>query len=78
MERKIICPAIYKHFKHTDDGTLNNYMYVTIGIAETIDKSKIKEDLSLKEVGLFVETETNHELKILANKENKLLIPMNN
>ena len=25
----IIYPAIYKHFKHTEDGIQNNYMYVT-------------------------------------------------
>lgn len=27
MERKLKIPAIYKHFKHTEDGVPNNYMY---------------------------------------------------
>lgn len=35
-ERKIVFPAIYKHFKHTEDGMLNNYMYVTMGIIKFI------------------------------------------
>ena len=26
-------PAIYRHYKHTEDGPLNNYMYAVIGIS---------------------------------------------
>lgn len=40
---KIICPAIYKHFKRTDDGTLNNYMYCTMFIAKSVDREVIAE-----------------------------------
>lgn len=32
-QRKVVCPAIYKHFKHTEDGELNNYMYATMGVS---------------------------------------------
>jgi len=78
ISRNIICPAIYKHFKHTAKGALNNYMYVTIGVAETIDESEIRSDLSLKEVGFYIETETNHKVRVLSNKEHKLFIPMRN
>lgn len=38
MPRKLVIPGIYKHFKHTEDGIPNNYMYVVIGIAEAINK----------------------------------------
>lgn len=30
MKREVIYPAIYKHFKHTEDGVPNNYTYVTL------------------------------------------------
>ncbi|MBN3352064.1 hypothetical protein CF086_17350 [Clostridium botulinum] len=78
MKREIICPAVYRHFKHTKDGYLNNYLYTTIGIAQTVDEFEIKKDLSLKEVGYFIETETNHKIRVLANKDNRLFIPMRN
>ena len=35
-KRKLIYPAIYKHFKHTEDGLLNNYMYAVIGISKPV------------------------------------------
>lgn len=76
--RNIICPAVYKHFKHKEDGILNNYMYVTIGIAETIDESEIRGKLSLREIGVYIETETKHKVKVLSNNDNKLFIPMRN
>lgn len=38
MNRELKIPGIYKHFKHTEDGIPNNYMYVVIGIAEAINK----------------------------------------
>lgn len=34
MERELVAPAIYKHFKHREDGVLNNYMYVVLGVSE--------------------------------------------
>lgn len=40
-ERKIVFPAVYKHFKHTEDGMLNNYMHCTIGISKSITEEEI-------------------------------------
>lgn len=40
MSREIIFPAIYKHFKHTEDGIQNNYMYVTLLESEPKELSK--------------------------------------
>lgn len=45
VKQDIICPAIYKHFKHTEDGELNNYMYVTMGISEPLETSKFPKDI---------------------------------
>ncbi len=42
-QRKVFYPAIYKHFKHTEDRELNNYMYCTMFIAKPVDKEVIKE-----------------------------------
>lgn len=36
-QRKVFAPAIYKHFKHTEDGTLNNYMYTTMFNSKPIE-----------------------------------------
>ncbi|WP_242845801.1 DUF1653 domain-containing protein [Clostridium haemolyticum] len=35
-KRELVYPAIYKHFKHTEDGTINNYIYVTMGISKPL------------------------------------------
>ena len=34
MERKLVVPSIYKHFKHTDEGLPNNYMYAVLGVSK--------------------------------------------
>lgn len=41
--RELKSPAIYKHFKHTEDGSLNNYMYCTMFIAKPVNKSVIMD-----------------------------------
>lgn len=41
MNRKVKCPAIYRHFKHAENGILNNYMYCTIGISKSITEEEI-------------------------------------
>lgn len=38
--REIKYPAIYKHFKHKDDGITNNYMYSTLLESEPKELSK--------------------------------------
>lgn len=42
-ERTVKVPAIYKHFKHTEDGIPNNYMYCTICVAELIHGIEVTE-----------------------------------
>ena len=38
VKRKLVYPAIYRHFKHTEDGSLNNYMYAVMGISEPVQR----------------------------------------
>ena len=42
-DRKIVVPGIYRHFKHTEDGIPNNYMYCTMFVAKAVDKKVIQE-----------------------------------
>ena len=41
----IICPGIYKHFKHTEDGGFNNYMYAVMGVSKPLEVEKFPEDI---------------------------------
>lgn len=44
--RNIICPAIYKHFKHEECNFINNYLYATMFISKPMsDYEKVLNDL---------------------------------
>lgn len=46
MKAKLIMsPAIYKHFKHDDNGEINNYMYATIGISIPMKAENFPTDI---------------------------------
>ena len=45
MNRELKIPGIYKHFKHTEDGLLNNYMYATIGISKPLESEGFPKDI---------------------------------
>lgn len=55
MKRQLVAPAIYKHFKHTEDGILNNYLYATIGISYPTRDEKIVNMNSFKLIAQFTE-----------------------
>ena len=79
MNRELKMPGIYRHFKHTEDGILNNYIYAVVGIAETIDDYKLKPENINEGYGyLAVETESNRSVKVLLGKDDKLYIPQRN
>lgn len=42
QKRELVYPAIYRHFKHTEDGIPNNYMYAVIGFAEAVNDEVYK------------------------------------
>ena len=43
MKRQLVAPAIYKHFKHTEDGEVNNYLYCTMGASKPVSFKELKE-----------------------------------
>lgn len=61
---KVITPAIYQHFKHTDSGPLNNYMYVTIGVSEPVSSEYIREIASMDSQIIAQHTEIDYTLGI--------------
>ena len=75
MNREVKIPAIYKHFKHTEDGIPNNYMYATIGIAETIDVVNLPIEKINEGHGFWViETESLNKIHVVLGKDNKFYI----
>ena len=63
-KRKLIYPAIYKHFKHTEDGGLNNYMYATIGISKPLESGKLLKGIQNCKTMEVTHTETKNTLVI--------------
>lgn len=63
-KRKLVYPAIYKHFKHTEDGPLNNYMYATIGISKPLESEEFPKDIWNYQIMEATHTETNKILVV--------------
>ena len=77
MERYIIYPAIYKHFKHTEDGTLNNYMYCTKCVSHPITKEKFDESNVVFLYNVW-HTETNERLSLYSINDKVYHVSDNN
>ena len=63
-KRKLVYPAIYKHFKHTEDGTLNNYLYATIGISKPLESEEFPKDIWNYQMMEVTHTETKKILVV--------------
>lgn len=63
-KRTVVFPAIYKHFKHTEDGPLNNYMYATMGISKPLEADKFPSDIWNYQIMETTNTETNKILVV--------------
>ena len=63
-KRKLVYPAIYKHFKHTEDGRINNYMYATIGISKPLESEEFPKDIWNYRIMEATHTETNKILVV--------------
>lgn len=59
MNRELKIPGIYKHFKHVEDGSLNNYMYATIGISKPLESVEFPKDIWNYQIMEVTHTETN-------------------
>ena len=62
--RILVCPAIYKHFKHTEHEELNNYVYATIGISKPLEIDKFPIDIWEYRNIEVTHTETNKILNV--------------
>ena len=56
IKRQLVAPAIYKHFKHREDGALNNYMYAVIGVSKPSRDSQIIREEFIKLCALHTES----------------------
>ena len=68
--RHVCVPGIYRHFKHTEKGEWNNYIYVTLADTKLITDRQLENFVSLNNYnceGLFrvIETETMNELALV-------------
>ena len=64
--RKVKIPAVYKHFKHKEDGIINNYLYCTMFLAYPIKKEDgLNTEIMRKAPKITVKhTETNEEITL--------------
>ena len=64
--RKVKIPAVYKHFKHKEDGIINNYLYCTMFLAYPIKKEDgLNTEIMRKAPKITVKhTETNKEITL--------------
>ena len=67
-KRKLVYPAIYKHFKHTEDGTLNNYLYATMFIAEPIEYDEFWNIKGVDMIAFHTETKDKIFIKTVEGK----------
>ena len=67
-QRRLVYPAIYKHFKHTEDGTLNNYMYVTMFVADPIGNDGFWDIKGKLMIAWHTETREKIFIKLINNK----------
>ena len=81
--REICVPGVYRHFKHTDKGEWNNYIYVTLADTKLITDKQImnfiyfnhyKYDVLYK----VIETETKNELALIQINNRVYLIDCEN
>ena len=64
-QRKVKIPAVYKHFKHKEDGIINNYLYCTMFLAYPISEENVPEEIMRKAPKITAKhTETNEEITL--------------
>ena len=66
-QRKVKIHAVYKHFKHKEDGIINNYLYCTMFLAYPIKKEdELNTEIMRKARKMTaIYTETNEEITLL-------------
>ena len=69
-ERQVCVPGVYSHFKHTEKGGWNNYIYVTLADTKLITDRRLDNFISFwhydyKVLMKVIETETKNELALI-------------
>lgn len=69
-KRTVCVPGIYRHFKHTEKGGWNNYIYVTLADTKLITDRRFENFISFwhydyKVLMKVIETETKNELALI-------------
>lgn len=69
-KRQVCVPGIYRHFKHTENGGWNNYIYVTLADTKLITDRRLENFVSFwhydyKVLMKVIETETKNELALI-------------
>ena len=64
MNRELKIPGIYKHFKHTEDGLLNNYMYATMFVSKPKAIKDFPKDIYKYKMIEVTNTETDELLVV--------------
>lgn len=59
--REVCIPGIYRHFKHTEKGPFNNYMYVTLADTKLITDKQLQRILYLQNF----QSSRHHNYKVL-------------
>lgn len=62
-ERTVKAPAIYRHFKHAEDGMLNDYMYCTMFASKPLNDYENNRKVIFSK-GTFIGTAIHTELDI--------------
>lgn len=63
-QKEVLFPAIYKHFKHDDNGELNNYIYATMGISIPLKVENFPTDIYRYTMIETTQTETGKMIVI--------------
>ena len=70
-KREVCVPGIYRHFKHTEKGEWNNYIYVTLADTRLITDKQLKNFMTFFRnyhydvLFKVIETETKNELGLI-------------
>ena len=81
--REICVPGVYRHFKHTDKGEWNNYIYVTLADTKLITDKQIMNFIYFNHYNYdvlykVIETETKNELALIQINNRVYLIDCEN
>lgn len=78
-KREVCIPGIYRHFKHTEKGGWNNYIYVTLADTQLLTDKQLRNFIEFHHYSYDIlfkvtETETKNELALIKINDKVYLI----